>query len=152
MNTLKTLFISAVAAFCVFTDVRTASATSIGAWFGKPMDSNLLSCFVSRTSHTPSQPGSLQNICGGGAPFWDMPLLVSNSGHTVTIQFTDAANVTCTLYGLSQNGGIFTTSTQSGSGPTGILTMTATVPNSGSMLLRCAPSQGAGLHAINYNL
>jgi hypothetical protein len=151
MNTLKKVFISAVAAFGLFAQVRTANATSIGAWFGKPTDSSTLSCWVQRTSHTPSQPASLQNVCGGAPPSWDMPLLVQNSGHTVTIAFSDAANVTCTLFGLNQTGGVFTQQTVSGVSQ-GVLSMNATVPNSGSLLLRCTPSQGAGLHSINYNM
>jgi hypothetical protein len=151
MNTRKILIISAVAAFTLVMQVRIVNATSIGAWFGKPTDSSTLSCFVPRTTHSPSQPGSVQSSCSGLTPSWDMPLLVSSSGHTVTIAFSDASNVTCTLFGLQQIGTVFTQQTVSGSS-SGVLSMTATVPNSGSMLLRCTVSQGAGLHAINYNL
>ena len=82
-----------------------------------------------------------------------MPLLVQNSGHTVTIMYEGAATLSCTLFGLNQNGTISNQQTATnGIFGQGTLSMNATVPNSGSLLLRCTPSQGAGLHAINYNM
>ena len=129
------------------TQVRANSAAP--GWYGKPARPADLNCFVS----VASLGAAVQNTCGGENRDWDSPLPITNAGsHAVTVTYTGAATLICTVFGFNQFGSVFSQNTVSNLNLSqGTIVPTASLPAGGSLMLRCTMSQGARITNINYN-
>jgi hypothetical protein len=96
--------------------------------------------------------GAIENFCSGTALIWYIPLSVNSGGHTVTVSGTNnSGGLYCMLISTTQTGQTYQDQSRNFPSGTNTVQLTATVPNSGSLLVECGVGQNDLVNSVNYS-
>jgi hypothetical protein len=142
--TSKSITAAAGAAAMLFV-AAPAFALSVTGYSGKPQFPSNSSCMVESSA-------AVFNNCGAQVN-WEIPMSVNPGFHTVTLSTFNPGGGTfqCTLFGVSQTGGLTAGGTVFPNGGNFVANLSVTVPSNGSMMVFCNVNPNGKIFNVLYS-